>query len=178
MNNPGASAVAPAKERRSAFVEPSAANSSSFAELAENFPPVIIIQNETTYEELTHVGLDPAGSKLEAVIDVKQPNGYGTPAFPQGAFEYVRFYVDYGAGFEDQGYIAVNVDEASNVLACAKVEGRRLHFTASIAISPHKVRRLFPVRPKVRAILSWQSIPPANAPNFNPMWGNRLDAQV
>jgi hypothetical protein len=31
---------------------------------------------------------------------------------------------------------------------------------------------------KIRAILSWQVPPPANDPNYNPVWGNRIEALI
>lgn len=180
MNNPVFStAAATVKGERSTFVELIATNPNYFGNFpVENFPPVIIIQNNTTYEELTCLGFNPASNTLEAVIQVKQPSGYDGDTCTNGSFEYVRFYADYGSGFEDLGYVAVNVHNIPNALDCAKNEDRPLSFAASVTLNPKKNWCFFPELPKMRAILSWQSIPPAHSPNFNPVWGNHLDAHI
>ncbi|HEX4773830.1 MAG TPA: hypothetical protein VH351_23555 [Bryobacteraceae bacterium] len=164
---------------RSSFVELIATDPNYFANFpVENLPRVIIIQNDTTYEELTCLEFDPTSNRLEAVIQVKQPSGFGSAAASDGSFEYVRFYVDYGSGFEDLGYAAVNVRNMPNALNCAKKDDWPLSFTVSVTFSPKMDWCFLPEFLKVRAILSWQSTPPANSPKFNPVWGNHLDANI
>jgi hypothetical protein len=181
MNNPVLFArAAAAAGDRSTVVELVATKPNYFQDYpVENFPPVIIIQNNTTYEELTHLRFNPASNKLEAMIQVKQqPSGYGGGTCTEDCFEFIRFYVDYGSGFEDLGYIAVNVREIPDALHRAKNEGRPLSFAASVSLDSKKNWCFYPLLPRVRAILSWQSIPPAHSPNFKPVWGNRLDAPM
>lgn len=55
--------------------------------------PVKKINFDTTFEQLTCLGLSQAANRLEAVIQIKQPSGYGTDSCGAGTPEYVRFFV-------------------------------------------------------------------------------------
>lgn len=140
-----------------------------------NFPPVMIVQNDTTYEELIAVGFRPATKSLEAVVLVKRPNGCSGPG---DSFEYVRFYLDYGKAFQDLGYVATDVQEIQNEKDCSEDEMFPLTFVASLAVSPQSEWSMVTGHVKVRAILSWQSIPPPKTPHFVPVWGNHVDADL
>src|SRR6266700_1612538 len=56
---------------------------------------------DTAFEQLVCLGLDPQHKKLEAVVQIKQQNGYGTDACGEGSREYVRFFVQHGALWQD-----------------------------------------------------------------------------
>ena len=74
--------------------------------------PVIVEQSfETSYEELTCVSYSPKLDRLEATFIVKRPYGYSGDLCTNGSNEYVRFYVDYGAGWQDVGPASVNVHD-------------------------------------------------------------------
>ena len=149
-----------------------------------NFPesklkPIFPLSNDTTFEELTCVGYNPDRGILEAVIQVKLPTGYSGNQCTKGSFEYIRFFVDSGAGFVDAGLTAINVHDIPNAKDCAKQVEKPLNYSASISYTPPNAEDCDdPVLPKVRAILSWETIPPANNPNFNPVWGNHLDCNI
>jgi hypothetical protein len=142
------------------------------------FKPVLALSNDTFYEELTCVAFNPDLNQLEAVIQVKQETGYAGDDCSSGSFEYIRFYVDYGTGFEDAGLVAVNVHDIPEATDCAKNPEKPLSYSASLQIAPKTNDCDDPVLPNVRAILSWQSIPPAGNPNWTPIWGNHLDSHV
>src|SRR5262249_31925807 len=69
------------------------------------FKPALSIQSNTTYEEIGCVGFQPQFNRLEAVVYVKRPSGYGGDVCSSGTPEYVRFYLscDNGATWQDLG---------------------------------------------------------------------------
>ena len=140
-------------------------------------PPVFPLSNDTTYEELTCVGYNPDLGMLEAVIHIKQPSGYLGGNCSPGSYEYIRFYVDSGSGFQDAGLVAINVHDLPNASDCAKQANKPISYAASVPYTPQNAEDCDdPVLPVVRAILSWQSIP--TSPTFSVTWGNSLDRYI
>src|SRR5262249_17582493 len=92
--------------------------------------------------------------------------------------EYVRFFLNYGLGWEDAGLAAVHVHDIPNQNDCAKDPEKPLSYAASVQVHPKANWCGVPVLPQARAILSWQMIPPAGNANFTPIWGNHLDCHV
>jgi hypothetical protein len=134
------------------------------------------IQNSTAYEQLECLGLNPgtgfdAEGTLEAIIQIKQAIGFDSGPCDGGSLEWVRFYVEDGAAWTDLGATSVNVYDLSGST-----------FPVSYAVSidlPH-VKKFCSAENvlNVRAILSWNFQPPANQPNFVPVWGNVVNARV
>jgi hypothetical protein len=140
-------------------------------------PPVFPLSNDITFEELTCVGYNPELGVLEAVIHIKQPSGYLGDNCSPGSYEYIRFYVDAGSGFQDAGLVAINVHDLPNGTDCAKQANKPLSYAASVPYSPPNSEDCDdPVLPLVRAILSWQSIP--TSPSFPVTWGNSLERHI
>lgn len=134
---------------------------------------------DTTYEELTCVGLDPSTATPDAlvgVVRIKRPNGYLGSLCEAGSIEYVAFWVDWGDGvWTWAGTAQVRVHDVASIpregLAYAvyqpvNLEERRrpCHKGATTA--------------RVRAILSWNEVPPSTNPNFTPRWGNRHETRI
>jgi hypothetical protein len=142
--------------------------------------PVKKIVADTSYEQLTCVGFNPRTSFLEATIAVKRPTGYGGDLCEAGSIEYVRFFLDYGSGWEDVGLAGVQVHDIPNQNDCAGQPEKPLTYVASLRIDAHSECCKHPVLPRVRAILSWQWMPPAGASNVNwkPVWGNDLETEI
>ena len=171
-----ASQVAHPKERAS-FKALLLTNPNYFGNLLESpFAPILPISGNTHYEELGCVGYHPQQRRLEAVVYINQPGGYGTGICGPGSPEYVRFYLsfDNGANWHDQGltsFQAFDVPEGTE-------GGKRLEYAVSLAVDP--LRKFCFVNPliRVRAILSWNNPPPPNQPNWMPIWGNRRDANI
>jgi hypothetical protein len=164
---------------RHRFLELLAGNPNYFGNLANSaFQPVDTISSDTEYEQLTCLGFNPDTHRLEAVIAIKQATGYNGSLCQNGSYEYVRFFVDYGAGFEDAGYSAANVHDVPNADDCHGSLEKPLNYAVSVQLSPRTNRCTQPVLPVVRAILSWNAIPTANDPNFTPVWGHALDARI
>jgi len=110
------------------------------------------------------------------VVYVYQPSGYGTDICGPGSPEYVRFYLsfDHGATWQDQGitsFQAYNIPEGTE-------GGKRLEYAVSLPVDPKRKLCFFDPLIRVRAILSWNNPPPANQPNWAPVWGNVREANI
>lgn len=162
------------------FAKLVATNPNYFGNFPEfKLPPVLELLNNTTFEEVTCAGYNPEQGILEAVIHVKQSTGYLGTACTPGSFEYLRFFVDTGSGFVDAGLAAVNVHDLPDATDCAQQTEKPLSYSASVSYTPSNPEDCDdPVLPVVRVILAWQTIPPANNPNFNPTWGNHFDCHI
>lgn len=128
---------------------------------------------DTTYEELTCVGYNPDTDILTAIVEVKQVAGYSGGPCTDGSQEYVRFYLDYGDG--------VWVDHGATAFTAHDLGFKDdLCYAVSIKLGPKRRNccDTKPVLPNVRAILSWSTEPPANQPNWHPVWGNRLERSI
>ena len=53
------------------------------------------IESSVFWEEITDCGFYPQETRLECVIEIRQPRGYGGPVGAFGSFEYVKFCVDW-----------------------------------------------------------------------------------
>jgi hypothetical protein len=139
--------------------------------------PVFPLADDTTYEELKCVGFNSLLNQLSATIEVKLPYGFGGDLCTNGSYEYVRFFVDYGGGWSDVGYVSVNTHDIANDTDCKGVPILPLQYTLSLAFIPASKNCSSPVLPDIRAILSWDQLPPSD-PNFHPTWGNHVDQHV
>ena len=147
------------------------ANPNYFGNLeASPFEPVLSIQTNTTYEEIGCVGFQPQFDRLEAVVYVKQPGGYGGDICSPGTPEYVRFYLstDNGATWDDLGlssFTSYDIPQGTQ-------GQRRLEYAVTLDIDPRKRFCFVENLALVRAILSWNVPPPPNQPNYIPVWGD------
>jgi hypothetical protein len=134
----------------------------------------------TQFEELTCVGYNPEKNVLEATIAVKLSFGYGGNLCSAGTTEYVRFFLDYGSGWEDAGIAGVKVHDIPLQKDCDSQPDKPLMYIVSMKLDPKTHCCDHPTLPKVHAILSWQWIPPAGAANVGwiPPWGNTLDCNI
>jgi hypothetical protein len=137
---------------------------------ASPFPPVLSIQLNRTYEEIGCVGFQPQFNRLDAVVYVNQPGGYGGGVCSAGTQEYVRFYLspDNGASWQDAGLSSFSAYD----IPAGTVGARRLEYAVSLQVNPAKRFCFVDNIYLVRAILSWNVPPPPNAPNFVPVWGD------
>lgn len=143
--------------------------------LSEIISIILATNGDTTYEELDCVGLDPNRDTLVGVIKVKLPYGFNGGLCTAGSTEYVAFWVDWGAGYQYAGTVAQNVHDIS------AIPPGGLEYAAVLPVdvaSHQKPCTAGPQIVKVRAILSWQTPPPTNDPNYVPVWGNQSDALV
>jgi hypothetical protein len=138
------------------------------------YKPVFPLAQSTYYEALGCVSYNPAKKVLNAVVRLNHQSGYSGSACQGGSREYVRFYVDYNddGNWVDEGLAFVGVyDRSFPDIFC---------YNVNLTITPNVTRCCDskPVLPKVRAILSWNTIPPDNSPNWTPIWGDVKEAYV
>lgn len=152
------------------------ANPNYFGNLTESpYEAVLEIQSNTFYEEIGCVGYNPKLSRLEAVVFVKQPSGYGGDICSDGSREYVRFFLSFddGASWVDQGLTAFKVYDIPEGTQGAK----RLEYDATLGIDPPSKFCFLNNTVRMRAVLSWNFAPPPN-PNYVPVWGEVQDAYI
>src|SRR5713226_163021 len=115
VNDPAAAGNARAENlepARRSFRKLLATNPNYFGSFPDlGFDPIEPKAGDTMYEELTCVSYSPARDRIEATVLVKLPFGYSGGPCTSGSFEHVRFYVDYGGGWEDAGLAAINVHD-------------------------------------------------------------------
>ena len=135
----------------------------------------IAISGNTHWEQLACVGYNPQVGKLEAVVLIKRGTGYSGGLCTNGSSEFVRFFVDWGAGFEHVGLASFKAHDIPDT----PVNHHPIDYAVELALDVGRHRRPCgsPVLPKVRAILSW-NVPPNLDPNQIPIYGNRLDAHI
>lgn len=172
-------AGAQVSKERISFRQLLAANPNYFGNLAEStFKPVKKIASNTSHEELACVGYNPELKLLEATVQIKLPVGFKGDLCSAGSFEHVRFYLDYGAGWVDMGVAAFNAHDLPNTTDCAKRPDKPLAYVVTLPIEPKRQNCGDPLLPTVRAILSWDVVPPPNAPGWVPVWGNVLESHI
>lgn len=144
--------------------------------LSSQFTPVLPLSNNTFYEELACIGYHPQQKRLEGVVYIYQPSGYGGDVCGQGSQEYVRFYLsfDNGTTWVDQGltsFRAFDIPEGTD-------GGKRLEYAvqleATLRGQPCDRDPLI----RMRAILSWNNPPPPDQPDWTPVWGNMREVAI
>jgi len=136
---------------------------------------VLSTSGNTDYEELDCIGLDPNRSTLVGVVNVKLPYGFDGGLCTAGSTEYVAFWVDWGSGYQYAGTATINTHDISSL----PPGGLEYAVVLPVDVASHmQPCTNGPQTAKVRAILSWQTSPPTNDPNYVPVWGNQADALV
>ena len=152
---PAKKAVSEVQVERVQFKRLLTENPNYFGNISDSpFKPVKKIIADTRYEELTCVGFNPDANVLEATIAVKLPTGYGGDLCQAGTTEYVRFFVNYGTGWEDAGLAGVRVHDIPTDKDCAEKPDKPLTYVASLKYKPRPECCKHPVLPRVHAILS------------------------
>jgi hypothetical protein len=141
-----------------------------------DYAELLAAKATTFYEEIGSVGYHPQTERLEAVIYVNQPSGYGGNLCTDGSREYVRFFAshDQGASWEDLGLTSLSVWDVPKGTEGSK----RLEYAVSLA---HRFERTPCTTPQIvwiRAILSWNDIPDAGDPNFPIVWGEVHNTKI
>lgn len=141
--------------------------------------PVGDTDGDTSYEELTCIGLDPnLPDTLVGVVHVKRSSGFNGGPCTAGSTEYVSWWIDSdGNGSFDTflGTASVKLHDIANLPA----EG--VHLAVRLPVDLNRFRKPCKAGPsllRVRAILSWQVPVPGNEPNKVPTWGNREETTV
>ncbi len=142
--------------------------------IVKKFKPVLLKKNDTYFEELTCISFDPKTKDLSGIIAIKRNSGYNGGPCSEGSKEYVRFYIDYDrdGSWIDAGLTSFDAHDLtfSNALCYAV----HLHITPKKNFCCEEK----PILPRIRGILSWNTPPPADDPNWTPIWGNHLDSDI
>ncbi|MHC1725978.1 MAG: hypothetical protein AB9866_08240 [Syntrophobacteraceae bacterium] len=146
-------------------------------DLSKIIEALLKTDSDISYEELNCIGLQPRDSldHLVGVLKIKKPLGYSGNLCSDGSLEYVRFYMDFGAGWEDMGLTSVRVYDIG------QISRKGLDYAVFLPVDLSKHRkscRKGPVLVKMRAILSWNAAPPPNTPLYKPVWGNAEETLV
>jgi len=142
--------------------------------LAAKFKPVLVKTGDTAYEQITCVGYNPELQELSGIVKINLNAGYNGGPCTIGSKEYVRFFIDYGAGWQDLGVQSFDVHDIAHTTQNPLDYAVNMHFVPQVEHCCFET----PVLPKVRAILSWSFMPPAGNPNYIPVWGNVLDVNI
>src|SRR5215218_418278 len=149
-----------------------AENPNYFGNLAESgFEPKLKIVSDVSFEQVTCLGFNPDVDVLEATVRIKLPFGYGGDLCSPGSTEWVRFYISYddGVSWSDVGLGSFDAHDIPDSTDCRDQRTKPLIYTVAFPLSePLRRRCAEPVLPLVRAILSWQVMPPAGQPNWPP----------
>ncbi|WP_299431638.1 hypothetical protein [uncultured Meiothermus sp.] len=168
------------EKERSQFRELIAKNPNYFGNETSSALKAVLPLSSSKYEEITCTGYNPDLDQLEAVVAIKLPFGYGGNLCQSGTTEYVRFWVNYGSGWVNEGLTAFKVHDIPNTADCAKDPDKPLTYALSLKLDPRRWCCDTPLLPRVRAILSWEVVPPAGpgAENWKPVWGSVLENHI
>ena len=132
----------------------------------------------TSYERLNCIGLAPHTDTFVGILRVNKPQGYSGSLCTAGSQEFVTFWAD----FDNNGSFETCLGTASvKVHDIEKLPKGGLDYAVRLPFDLSKYRQPCQKGPryvKIRAILSWQTAPPSNNPDYVPVWGNRLEATV
>jgi DNA uptake protein ComE-like DNA-binding protein len=127
-------------------------------------------QGNTTYEELMCVGYQPQLKRLDAVVHIKQENGFSGGICTDGSQEYVKFFAstDDGSSWVELG---------TNSFTSYDVDGPKpLEYDVTLPVDLHEKGCKDENVVLIRAILSWNAAPgDADDPVY---WGNGVDSYV
>lgn len=138
-----------------------------------------LTDGDTSYEELTCIGLDPnTPDTMVGIVRVNKPAGYSGGPCSDGSREYVTFWADFdGNGIFETclGTADVRVYDINNIPPAG------IHYAVRLPVDLTPYRQACKKGPKVvriRAILSWNTPIPCGTPNKVPRWGNREETLI
>jgi hypothetical protein len=132
----------------------------------------------TRWEELLCAAIYPKESKLVAIVNRRQTDGYSGILRRHGSIEYVRFFIDWG---DRRGFRALGLSHFK-VCDAALDEGQDRYPFCHLVSLDFDVDRYWDAvvdgyQPKIRAVLSWNQVPEMDA-EFVPVFGNRVDSRI
>ena len=137
-------------------------------------------QGDTTFDTLGCVAYGPERDGLEATVRVLEAAGYAGSLCTTGSHEHVRFYVSYNGG-QRARTPASRAQTSTTSRMCPTARSSRCTRSAAgvgLDFTPKRDRCGKPVLPLVRAILSWEDVPPPNQPDWLPVWGTVRSCHV
>jgi hypothetical protein len=153
------------------------ANPNYFGTIADSpLEPVTELSGDINWEQLVCLGYNPTLGQLEAVVSIKQPTGYSGGLCSSGSTEYVRFFVDFGAGLTNVGLTSIQVHDIPDPPSGS---AHPIEYLVSLPLDASAFEQCCssPVLPNVRAEVSWNVVP-STSPSVLPVFGNQLDAVI
>jgi len=177
------STIAPLVDNKANFAKASPFNFKEVSKLnlnLENIVDQFLDENNkanVTFEQLNCIGLNTAADTLGAVIHIKKSSGFNGDLCHKGSMENVAFWADWnndGVFDEYLGTVSVEVHDITNIPS----DGLFYNVALPINTNKHLRKCVNPNIIKVRAVLSWESLPSTTDPDHLNYWGNRVDATV
>lgn len=165
---------------RATFRRKLAANPNHFGTQPETgLKAVQKIVASTAFEKLTSIGYDPKRRTAHATFDLVQSNGYGGDLCTGTGDEYVRFYAGDGSGgWVDLGHVGTDVHDVPAGKDCRGRSTHPLSYTVEVPYAPTRRWCFVPQVRRLRAILAYDVVPPANQPDWTPVWGDVRECDV
>jgi len=156
------------------------AQAKEFAVLDLDYPKLVGEFNDnhgdTTYEQISCLGLDYNRDLLVSTLQVKLPSGFSGPPCSEGSVEYVAFWVDYDNTCDwtylDTAQVAVH-DYAS-----IPADGLNYWLGVPARTATHSRSCKEPKVGRIRAVLSWNTPPSTTNPFDIPRWGNAVETHI
>ena len=133
-------------------------------------------QGDTTYEQISCLGLDYNRDLLVSTLQIKLPSGFSGPPCSSGSVEYVSFWVDY-----DNKCEWTYLDTAKLVVHdYDPMPKDGLNYWVGVpARTAEKARSCKePKVGRIRAVLSWNTPPSTTDPFDMPRWGNAIETHI
>ncbi len=130
---------------------------------------------DTTYEDIQCVSLNRDMNKLHAAVHIKRSSGYLGDLCTTGSSEYVAFYMDFGSGWEYMGTSSVEVHDIPTIVT---PDGLWYDVSLGVNLDAHRKAWCQVGEAKVLGILSWNTPPTPNDPNYHATWGDRAECNV
>jgi hypothetical protein len=132
---------------------------------------------DVAFEEVTCVALNTDTDTLGAVVHLKKTNGYSGDLCHKGSMEHVAFWVDWDNNGTFDQYLGTASFEAHDI---ANIPAGGLYYNVALPIDVSKRLKTCetPNVIRVRAVLSWESLPSTTDPDQLNVWGNSIDALV
>ncbi len=147
------------------------ANPEYFSRISSNsFKAVLRIQQDTSYESIGSATYNSHLEQVQASIHIHKSLGFSD--INGASKEFVRFYLSYDgcSSWLDQGLCSFEV--------CNLPGPKPLQIAVAVGISPTLTLCFLDRLPVVRVVLSWNAAPPAEKPDWIPVWGDVLNAQL
>ena len=142
-------------------------------------PPPLDPDGNTSYEELTCIGLDPnMPDTLVGIVHIKRNLGFNGGPCTTGSTEYVSWWIDVDGNGSYETFLGTASVKIHDLTAMP-AEGVHLAVRLPVDLSAHRrACKGGPALLPVRAILSWNVPVPGHAPGTTPTWGNREETLV
>ena len=133
-------------------------------------------QGDTTYEQISCLGLDYNRDLLVSTLQVKLPSGFSGPPCSAGSVEYVSFWVDYDNSCQwtylDTAQVAVHDYD--------RLPSDGLNYWVGVPARTGEHARSCeePKIGRIRAVLSWNTPPSTTDPFEMPRWGNAVETHI